>query len=191
MSQSRKKTHLDIDKNSSAKSSTKKFLKPGITSSSASGSLTIKEKLSKKTPWVFGVFLRKPKVRFPKIKKKKISINLPTPSKNLAFIGIYICVFILQIGTIYLYYHDRPSLGADINGNPIWLWPDIHDAFIIESIVASILLLLSSLGFLILYQSIKYNFDRSFTWRLLIIGAVLILISFICLQYMIYQKQPD
>jgi hypothetical protein len=191
MSKSKRELSENITKNAIARASSKRTLKPGVASSSTSGSLTIKEKIAKKTPWIFGDFLRKPKVRFPKLKRKRISISFPTPSKNLAFIGIYIGVFILQIGTIYLYYNDRPSLGADANGNPIWLWPEIHDAFIVESIVASILISLSSIGFLVLYHSTKYNFDRSFAWRMLIIGAVLILITFVCLQYMIYQKAPD
>jgi len=155
----------------------------------SSGSETIKEKIAKKVPWIFGNKIRKPKVRFPKIKIAK-RFSLPTPSKNLGLLGIYIFLFILQLGVIYIVYREPIALGADPStGEAMFIYPDMHDAFIIESIVASILIFISSSGFITLYQATKYTYDRSFAWRLLFIGVVLALIGFISLQYIIAVKE--
>jgi len=155
----------------------------------SSGSETIKEKIVKKIPWIFGNKLRKPRIHFPKIQISK-RFSLPTPSRNLGLLTIYIFLFVLQIGVIYIIYREPIALGADPNtGEAMFIYPDMHDAFIIESIVASILIFISSMGFLIIYQATKYTYDRSFAWRLLLIGVVLALIGFISLQYIIAVKE--
>ncbi len=166
-------------------------LKENMSKSIQSGSETIKEKIAKKVPWICGNKIRKPKVRFPKIKIVK-RFSLPTPSKNLGLMGIYVFLFILQLGVIYIIYREPIPLGADPStGDPMFIYPDMHDAFIIESIVGSILIFISSSGFIAIYQATKYTYDRSFAWRLLLIGVVLALIGFISLQYIIAVKQGD
>ncbi|MGV9171816.1 MAG: hypothetical protein ACOC44_10900 [Promethearchaeia archaeon] len=150
------------------------------------GSETIGEKLKGKTPWVFGNVLRKPKIKFPKLKTRRISI--PMPSKTLAIIVIYIVLFILQMGVVYLVYKDVPALGAKKDGSALFLYPSVHDAFIIESIVASILLFLNSTGYILLYQASKHLYDRKIALRILIIGFLFIIVTFVLLQYMIGVK---
>lgn len=170
----------------SGKASPKFKAKPGAKPSGRSGSETIKEKIAEKIPWFFGNSLRKPKIRLPTVSMRRA--KLPTPSKNLALIGIYVFLFVLQLGIIYIIYREPIALGADQSGNPMWIYPSLHDSFIIEAIVASILIFLSSFGFLVLNQSLKYSYDKTFAWRLLLLGVVLILIGFVSLQYMMSQK---
>ncbi|MFO8020312.1 MAG: hypothetical protein R6U96_16935 [Promethearchaeia archaeon] len=150
------------------------------------GSETIGEKLKEKTPWIFGKALRKPKIKFPKLKTRRISI--PMPSKTLALIVIYTILFILQTGVVYLVYKDVPALGADRSGDAIFLYTSTSDAFIIESIVASILLFLNSTGFILLYQASKHLYDRKIALRILVIGFLFIIVTFVLLQYMIGVK---
>lgn len=153
------------------------------------GSETILEKIKNKTPWIFGNWLRKPKIAFPKIKRKRLS--LPIPSRSLIVIGIFVILFILQTGVIYLIVRKPPELGADLDNNPMFIWEDdIHNAFIIESIVASILILLFSTGFIVLYHSSKYVYNKKFADWILIIGILLILIAFGLLQQMLNAKIP-
>ena len=151
-----------------------------------SGSETITEKIKTKTPWLFGTRLKKPKIIFPKL--RGLHMSLPTPSKAIGLALIYAILFILQTGVVYLIYREPPALGANSAGDPIFLYPGIQDSFIIEGIVASILIFISSTGFLLLYQASKYSYNRTLALRILIIGTIMILFAFGSLQYLIAVK---
>ncbi|MHA1670120.1 MAG: hypothetical protein ACTSV5_06020 [Promethearchaeota archaeon] len=151
-----------------------------------SGSETIFERVKSKTPWVFGKTLRKPKIRFPEMILPKM--DMPLPGKSIAVILIYVILFLLQTGIVYLIYTDPPALGGNPQGEPMFLYPSIHDAFIVESIVASIFLFLCSLGFIFLYQASKHVYNKKIAVRILAIGIILVLISFTALQAMIAVK---
>ncbi|MBD3255431.1 MAG: hypothetical protein GF383_10075 [Candidatus Lokiarchaeota archaeon] len=150
------------------------------------GSETIGEKIKKRTPWIFGKKLRKPKVVYPKLRGR--SLTMPSPSKALGLVAIYIILFVLQTGIVYLLYREPPALGADSAGDPIFLYPSVHDSFIVEGIVASILLFLCSTGFLLIYQASKHSYNRKLAIRILVIGIIMILSTFIALQYIIAEK---
>jgi hypothetical protein len=151
------------------------------------GSETIFEKIKRKTPWIPGKYLRKPKIKKPALRFPRIS--LPTPTKYLNVVIVYIVLFILQTGVVYFMIRDPPALGADPqSGDPIFLYPDISESFIIEGIVASILIFFSSTGFVLLYQASKYVYNKTLAIRILAIGIVMIIIMFILLQYMIGVK---
>ena len=155
-----------------------------------SGSETILEKIRKKTPWIFGNKLRKPKIVFPKIKIPRLS--LPLPPRSLIIIAVFTILFILQTGIIYLIIRKSPSILLDDNDNPILVWPDdVHEALIIESIIASILMLFFSTGFIILYHASKYLYNKKYADWLLIIGILLIIIAFGLLQFILEIKIPD
>ena len=157
--------------------------------SEISGSETVLEKIKRKTPWIFGNKLRKPKIIFPKIKVPKISLPIPTRLLGLGL--LFIILFILQTGVVYLIVREPPAMGMDSEGVPIFVIPEnIHDAFIIESIVASILLIFCSFGFIILFYASKYVYDQRFADWLMVIGITIILISFGLLQFMLYIKIP-
>ena len=151
-----------------------------------SGSETIAEKIRKRTPWIFGKKLRRPKIVFPRLRRRGITV--PTPSKTLGIFVIYIILFVLQTGIVYLIYREPPALGADSKGDPIFLYASVHDSFIIEGIVASILIFISSTGFLLLYQASKHSFNRTMALRILVLGVIMIFVSFLALQYLIAVK---
>ena len=150
------------------------------------GSDTVFEKLRDKTPWIFGKTIRKPKVVYPKVKLPKM--DMPLPGKSLAIIIIYIALFLLQTGIVYIIYREPIAIGANQQGDPVLLYPDIHDAFIIESVVASIFIFLCSLGFYMLYQASKYVYNKKIAIRILVIGIILIISTFFALQAMITIK---
>jgi len=150
------------------------------------GSETVGEQFRDKVPWIFGRLIRKPKIKYPKMKYRRVSV--PMPAKTLGIIGIYILLFILQTGIVYLIYKEPPALGAKPNGDAIFLYPSIHDQFIIEGIVASILIFLASMGYLLLYQASKYLYNRQMALRILVMGILMIFITFVALQYMIAVK---
>ncbi len=152
-----------------------------------SGSDTVFDMLREKTPWVFGNVVRKPKINFPST-KSRYRINLPTPSKALGLIIIYIILFLLQTGLLYIIYRNPPAIGADSEGNAQFYYPGVHDQFIIEGIVASIVIFLASSGYLFLYQASKYIYDRSIALKILVLGFILIIFTFITLQFMLAVK---
>jgi len=152
-----------------------------------SGSETVLERFKSKTPWVFGNKLKKPKINFPDMTLPRM--DLPIPGRSIAVIGIYVILFLLQTGIVYLIYTQPPALGTDSNGQAVFLYTGgIHDAFIIESIVASIFIFLCSLGFVFLYQASKHVYNKKIATRILAIGIILIFLSFIALQAMIRIK---
>lgn len=150
------------------------------------GSETVLEKIKSKTPWILGNALRKPKVNFPRFRLPRLS--LPMPSRSISIIGIFVILFVLQTGIAYLIVREPPALGATQQGDPIFIITDINEAFIIESIVASILILLCSTGFVFLYQASKYVYNRKMAISILTIGILTIIITFIALQYIIAVK---
>lgn len=154
------------------------------------GSETVFEKIKDKTPWVFGKTLRKPKLLFPDIKRPRM--DMPLPGKSLAAIVVYIVLFLLQTGIVYLIIRNPPALGSDPStGEPMFLYPNINESFIIEGIVASIFIFLCSLGFIFLYQASQYVYNKNTAIRYLIVGIILIVIAFATLQAMITIKLGD
>ncbi len=152
-----------------------------------SGSETVMEQLKSRTPWIFGDKLRKPKMKFPSINMQR-RFTLPSPSKTFFLILVYIFLFVLQLGILYILYRDTIAVGATSEGNPIFIYPKLHYQFIIEGIIASIVIFLASLGFIIIYQSSKYVYDRSTVVKVLATGIVLTLIGFVVLQMMLSVK---
>lgn len=151
-----------------------------------SGSETVFERVKSKTPWIFGRTLRKPKIRFPEMKLPRM--DMPLPGKSIAVILIYAILFLLQTGIVYLIYTEPPALGANSAGEAVFLYGSIHDAYIVESIVASIFIFLCSLGFVFLYQASKHVYNKKIAVRILAIGIVLVLLSYTALQAMISVK---
>jgi hypothetical protein len=150
------------------------------------GSETVMEKIRTKTPWIFGNSLRKPKINFPNMNLPRIS--LPMPSRSLSIIAILIVLFILQMGVVYLIVREPSALGATQQGDPVFIFQDIHDSYIIESIVASVLIFFCSTGFIMLYQASKYVYNKKMAIWILGIGLLIIILTFILLQYMIGVK---
>ncbi|MHA2036871.1 MAG: hypothetical protein ACW98X_10580 [Promethearchaeota archaeon] len=150
------------------------------------GSETVLEKFKSKTPWILGKSLRKPKINFPKLKFPQL--NLPMPSRALGLIIIFVALFVLQTGVAYLLVREPPALGGNEQGEPVFIFASISEAFIIESLVASILIILCSVGFIFLYQASKYVYNRKMAASILTIGVLTILITFIALQYIIAVK---
>lgn len=150
------------------------------------GSETVFEKIKSRTPWIFGNSLRKPKINYPRLKLPRISF--PMPSRSLSLIIILIILFVLQTGAVYFLVRKPPALGADSAGDPIFIYNSIHESFIIEGIVASILIFFCSIGFITLFQASKYVYNKKMGVSILIIGLLMIIISFILLQYILSVK---
>ena len=103
-------------------------------------------------------------------------------------INVQDILFYLLMGWIYIGIRDPISLGADQQGNPMWLYPSTSEAFIIESIVAAAIIFLGGMGFVLLYETTKNSFNYGYAIKLLLIWLTLAGLSFGLLQWMIQQK---
>jgi len=131
----------------------------------------IQLRIRRKIPWIFKG-IRIPKINYPDLDSKYLEI--PTPSRNIILGVIYVFLFWLIAGGVYLSIPDSNgrtpiALGANSNGDPIWLYPSINDAFVIESFVAASIIFIGSLGFLVLYQSTKHLYNPSYAQKLIAI----------------------
>lgn len=150
------------------------------------GSETVIEKIKSKTPWIFGKSIRKPKIHFPRFEIPRLS--LPMPARTLSIIAILSILFVLQTGVVYLLVREPPALGTNQAGDPVFIFDDVHESFILEGIVASILIIFSSMGFVFLYQASKYVYNKKMAVWILTIGVLMIIITFVLLQYMLSVK---
>jgi len=153
----------------------------------------IQKKVGSKLPWIFKIFgVRLPKVNFISFENK--NLDLPTPGRNIVLILLYAFLFWLLMGGVYLTIPDtngryQIALGADAKGNPVWLYPSINDAFIIESFVAGVIIFIGAFGFIVLYQSTKHLYNVSYAQRLIVIGLVMVIFSFATLQYIVIARK--
>ncbi len=153
------------------------------------GSETLFEMLKRKTPWILGTKIRKPKITFPRIKRRRIVNQLAGMStRSILLLTIFSTLFLLQTGFIYLVYRGVPAIGQGGEESILFLYPSTQEAFINESIVASILMILNSIGYLFLFQASQHLYNRKIAIRYIIIGVLIILGTFGALQAMITLK---
>jgi len=153
------------------------------------GSETILEAIKRKTPWILGSSIRKPKIMFPKVKPRRIASRITgLQTKTLIVFVIYAILFILQTGVVYLMYRGTPALGSGGDDTAMFLYPSTQEAFIIESIVASMMMIISSAGYLLLYRASQHLYDRKTARGILAMGILLVFISYVVLQWMIATK---
>ncbi|TFG19776.1 MAG: hypothetical protein EU530_05200 [Promethearchaeota archaeon] len=148
-------------------------------------------KIRNKMPWVLNS-IRIPYIDFPDFKGR--NLDIPTPSRNVLLGLIYIFLFWLMMGGVYLMIPDSSgntplALGANPQGEPIWIYPRITDAFVIESIVAGAVIFIGAIGFIILYQSTKHIYNTRYARLLIAVGFILATVTFIILQYIIIQAK--
>ena len=153
------------------------------------GSETILETLRRKTPWILGNTIRKPKIKFPIIKRRRIVNRIVGMStRSIVLLTIISVLFVLQTGMVYLIYRGVPAIGQGGQDTALFLYPSTQEAFINESIVASILMIFNSVGYLFLFQASQHLYNRKMAIRYIIIGILIILGTFAGLQAMITLK---
>jgi hypothetical protein len=150
-------------------------------------------KIRKKMPWVIKS-IRIPYIAFPDFKGR--NLDIPTPSRNILLGLIYVFLFWLMMGGVYLMIPDSSgrtpiALGARPDGTPVWIYPSITDAFVIESIVAGAIIFIGAVGFIILYQSTKHIYNTRYARMLIVVGFILATLSFVILQYVIIQAKTN
>lgn len=81
----------------------------------------------------------------------------------------------------------RP-MGSDSSGNPLLIYPGLDYQFIIEGIVASVMIFIGFMGFVILYQSTRHVYRPGYAKLLLVSGIVLVFMSYLLMTVMLTAK---
>jgi hypothetical protein len=110
---------------------------------------------------------------------RKISSSAPSLTL-ITIVGISYAIFIFGGGLYTLISHPLPS--AYVNGRFYFLYPDISNQFISDTVVSVILYALGFVGLLMIYQSTKSAYKPRQAYMMLIIGVTFILLAYIFLE---------
>lgn len=95
-------------------------------------------------------------------------------------IGLFYVMFLFGGGLYTLINHPQPS--AYVNGQFYFLYPDISNQFVSDTLISVTLYVLGFAGLLAIYQSTKSAYKPRQAYMLLIIGVALLLLSFVFLE---------
>ena len=80
-------------------------------------------------------------------------------------------------------------LVAFYNGQRFYfLYPEISSQFIFDTVVAAILYIVGFIGLMSIYQSSRHAYNSRQAYMTMIIGATLLLIAYVFLEYFVHMK---
>jgi hypothetical protein len=80
------------------------------------------------------------------------------------------------------------AMGASSTGSPVLIYPGLDYEFILEGVVASVLMFVGCVGLLLMYQSTRHVYRPSYSRLLLVAGMAMIWISYLVLIEMLAVK---
>ncbi len=129
-------------------------------------------------PW-WPRFIVKPRVRLTRAR-----FSTPTRPPDIIIFGLlFIMVLFILGGNIYTLVRTPPAIAGSQSGAPILIYPGIDAQLGLEGIVASVLILMGTIGLGLLYYSSKYVFQPGYATRLLILGMVITGITILIFGY--------
>jgi hypothetical protein len=111
---------------------------------------------------------------------RKISTNTPT-AFIITAVGISYAIFLFGGGLFTLITHPLTSYYNGQTGQFFFLYPDISNQFVSDTIISIVLYALGFMGLLAVYQSTKSAYKPRQAYMLLIVGVTLLLLSYIFL----------
>ena len=129
-------------------------------------------------PW-WPRFIVKPRVRLTRTR-----FSTPTRPPDIIVFGLlFIVVLFILGGNIYTLVRNPPAIAGSQSGTPILIYPGIDAQLGLEGIVASVLVMMGTIGLGLLYYSSKYVFQPGYATRLLILGMVITGITILIFGY--------
>jgi hypothetical protein len=114
-------------------------------------------------------------------------ISTMKPS-NLLFTIIVMGASILLFGGIVYDLVNAPLPAVYVNNRFYFMYPSISEQFIFDTVVSGILYVAGFIGLLAIYQSARHAYNPRQAYMTMIVGAALLLISYIFLEYFIKLK---
>jgi hypothetical protein len=116
---------------------------------------------------------------------RKISIAKPS-TLILSLMAIAIAVFLLGGGLYDVIMKPYPAVYY--GGRFIFLYPQLSEQFVTDSLVAMILYSLGIVGLIAVYQSTKYAYKPRQAYMTFLVGFILLLLAYIFLEATIQMK---
>jgi hypothetical protein len=130
-----------------------------------------------KLPWPR--FIVKPKVRLT-----RPGFGMPTRPPDTVIFGVILLVVLFVLGgNIYTLVRSPPAI-AGSGSTPILVAPGIDSQLGMEGIVASVVILVGTVGLGLVYYASKYVFQPGYATRLIILGMIMSGVSFLMFSYL-------
>lgn len=114
-------------------------------------------------------------------------ISTMRPSTMLTTIVVLGVAIFLFSGGVYDIV-NRPQPSIYYQNQFYFLYPSLSDQFLFDTVVAGILFLFGTIGLLTIYQSSKHAYSPRQAYMTLLVGSMLLLLSYIFLEYFIHLK---
>ncbi|MHA1136932.1 MAG: hypothetical protein ACTSSE_10640 [Candidatus Thorarchaeota archaeon] len=130
-------------------------------------------------PW-WPRFIVKPRVRLTRPR-----FGMPTrPPDTVLFGIIFVVVLFVLGGNIYTLVRTPPAIAGGAGGTPILISPGIDSQLGMEGIVASVVIMIGTMGLGLVYYGSKYVFQPGYATRLMILGVILAGMAFLIFSYL-------
>ncbi len=116
---------------------------------------------------------------------RKLSTAKPS-TLILSIIAITAAIFLFGGGLYNLIMKPLPAVYY--GGRFLFLYPQLSEQFITDSVVAMILYSLGIVGLIVMYQSTKYAYKPRQAYMMFLVGVVLLLLAYVFLEVAIQIK---
>ncbi len=110
---------------------------------------------------------------------RRISTSKPSTFAVTAIVVAY-TIFLFGGGLLTIISHPLPS--AYYNNVFYFLYPDLGDQFISDTVISVMLYAMGFAGLLTIYQSTKYAYKPRQAYMMVVIGTTLLLLSYIFIE---------
>ena len=112
---------------------------------------------------------------------RRVSTTAPS-AFIVTLVGLSYAIFLFGGGLFALINHPITSFYNSNTGQFFFLYPDISNQFIADTIIASILYALGFVGLLAIYQSSKSAYKPRQAYMLLVVGVTFMLLAYVFLE---------
>jgi hypothetical protein len=106
------------------------------------------------------------------------------PPSILIFGVVFVAVLFILGGNIYTLVRSPPAIAGSSSGTPVLIYPAIDTQLGLEGLVASVVILMGTMGLGLIYYASKYVFQPAYASRLLVLGMILASIAFLTFGYL-------
>jgi hypothetical protein len=106
------------------------------------------------------------------------------PPSILIFGVVFVAVLFILGGNIYTLVRSPPAIAGSASGTPVLIYPAIDTQLGLEGLVASVVILMGTMGLGLIYYASKYVFQPAYASRLLVLGMILASIAFLTFGYL-------
>ncbi|MFQ5832753.1 MAG: hypothetical protein ACE5H4_08630 [Candidatus Thorarchaeota archaeon] len=111
------------------------------------------------------------------------------PPDTVVFALVFVAILFILGGNIYTLIRTPPAIvGNPSGGAPILIAPGLDLQLGMEGIVASVVVMIGTLGLGLIYYASKYVFQPGYATRLIVLGMLLAGTAFLVLTYMMAEK---